>query len=86
MKLSKAQREMIGRILANSLSGSKCFKLMLCLQYGPRYRTYKVLLRDGLVQENRRMAMIGIGREIIVVKLTRAGRDAYERGSSHDSA
>jgi hypothetical protein len=86
MKLSSAQREMIGRIL----SASKCFKFMLGLQYGPRSRTYKVLLRDGLVQENRRMAMIGIGREIIVVKLTKAGRAAYSRwmdlGERHDSA
>lgn len=73
--ISKPQRDMLGRILFDSRG---CAKDKLGLWFGPKAVTYRSLFERDFIQESVRKAKVGLGKEVIWVKATRAGVNAYE--------
>lgn len=72
--ISKAQRDMLGRIIADPRGRMKA---TLGLWSGPRAQTYRSLCHRGFVREAYRKSKIGLGSEIVWVKATKAGKAAH---------
>lgn len=72
--ISKAQLDMLGRIIA--APKGKSVDTLGLWQGGPAH-TYRSLFHRKLIRETRRKSKVGLGKEVIVVKATKLGREVH---------
>lgn len=81
-RISKAQRDMLGRIITDPRGRMVD---TLGLWAGPKAQTYRSLHHRGLVQERTRKSKVGLGRQIVWVKATKAGVVEYAASAPRGS-
>lgn len=77
LKLTQAQVTFIGRVLAHGRE-QPCRLDTLGIWRGQTYRTFRVLVRKGLLKLGRRRRLIGLGGYVETVRVLAAGRRAYD--------